>query len=115
MPLRQQRPLEVRALGLCAFERGAQLSALRPGGRMRISRVFFLGVGSPYRYSYLGKYYTVLLRGSIAVHLLPSFVCCKLKLLLLCFILLQRATYQGGALDAPCSLGAQQRAYHGLA
>ena len=28
MPLRQQRHLEVRALGLCAFERGAQLGAL---------------------------------------------------------------------------------------
>ena len=28
MPLRQQRHLEVLALGLCVFERGAQLSAL---------------------------------------------------------------------------------------
>ena len=29
MPLRQQRHLEVLALGLCAFERGAQLGALQ--------------------------------------------------------------------------------------
>ena len=28
-PLRQQRHLEVRALGLCAFKRGAQLGAPR--------------------------------------------------------------------------------------
>ena len=52
MPLRQQRHLEVRALGLCAFERGAQLWA--GAGATRSS--FFLSVGSPappYRYSYL--------------------------------------------------------------
>ena len=40
VPLRQQRHLEVLALGLCAFERGAQLGALGLGDAID----FFLSV-----------------------------------------------------------------------
>ena len=43
-PLRQQRHLEVRALGLCAFKWGGAALVSE-----RRERVFFLGVGFPYR------------------------------------------------------------------
>ena len=44
MPLRQQRHLEVLALGLCAFERGAQLGALGLAC-VRASFLFFFSRG----------------------------------------------------------------------
>ena len=48
MPLRQQRHLEVLALGLCAFERGAQLSGPWAGVRAACdSSVCFFSVEAP--------------------------------------------------------------------